>query len=35
MVKVIKDLITGLTAGYRNALMNNYDINIIEIKKTN
>lgn len=28
-----KDLITGLTAGYRNALMNNYDINIIEIKK--
>lgn len=30
-----KDLITGLTAGYRNALMNNYDVNIIEIKKTN
>ena len=28
-----KELITGLTAGYRNALMNNYDINIIEIKK--
>ena len=28
-----KDLITALTAGYRNALMNNYDINIIEIKK--
>ena len=28
-----KDLITGLIAGYRNALMNNYDINIIEIKK--
>ena len=28
-----KDLITGLTAGYRNALMNNYDVNIIEIKK--
>lgn len=28
-----KDLITGLTAGYRNALMNNYNINIIEIKK--
>lgn len=27
-----KDLITGLTAGYRNALMNNYDVNIIEIK---
>ena len=30
-----KDLITGLTAGYRNALMNNYDVNIIEIKKEN
>lgn len=28
-----KALITGLIAGYRNALMNNYDINIIEIKK--
>ncbi len=28
-----KYLITGLTEGYRNALMNNYDINIIEIKK--
>ena len=28
-----KGLITALTAGYRNALMNNYDINIIEIKK--
>lgn len=28
-----EDLITALTAGYRNALMNNYDINIIEIKK--
>lgn len=28
-----KALITALTAGYRNALMNNYDINIIEIKK--
>lgn len=28
-----KDLITALTAGYRNALMNNYDVNIIEIKK--
>lgn len=30
-----KDLITGLIAGYRNALtlMNNYDVNIIEIKK--
>lgn len=28
-----KELITCLTAGYRNALMNNYDINIIEIKK--
>lgn len=27
-----KDLITGLIAGYRNALMNNYDVNIIEIK---
>ena len=28
-----KDLITALTIGYRNALMNNYDINIIEVKK--
>lgn len=28
-----KDLISGLLAGYRNALVNNYDINIEEIKK--